>query len=800
MGWKNDFKRQPVGARVRIEARYADARRVGFDIDAEKYRLLFDLKADDGQRVRKLAVSAPSGMADLLNGNGIFLQMIDSTGEVYTSLRTKTASRVNIYRRGPYYIETHWLDIALTNTKGEAAPIKGEVVFYSYPEKTHVGVILHVTDAIEVKSASIILDFDGETCASPTEHDSDEGVRANEFCLVKRADNAPTCALIYPVPRGIDDVTIEKTDQGLRINNFIYNDEAHNDTVAKWQKGEKPSAYFEILPLEKSEISEEMEAEVKPLLSSAILADSGQSLGYDPVRGCYKLQSVFEGNFSYYFHKAPNQYEQVAFSIHNSDAPRKAYILHEAKNSEGTVECGVVLDENGDTLPITVQISKNFAGEDEEPFYNPGDPPFSETIFPLYLESSEQRKLTSLHLHQNWGNHMLKQFSSLGAWMDYYHMSTGVTETTCYVPFLYAGLEGVTIADFRPMSQVMWDSQPQHHNVAGHSFLRYQDPNGRWHYIEYTGTTFRSTGPNWADMSMSFLSDDGKAKVTIDVFELPQTDELRNFAHLKVDFLDNIALKNDNISESMRLLRISSWVQEMRYTQVAYGGPTGEATILPIRLNNDFTINAAPLPKQNGWAAVYPDWRGANAFIVRRFDGKLGGEVVSPGVSLIGRPNGDTELYLVPVTKSKEIHTGDYLDIDLVLMPYGGGIKDSVADEDEKPAQKCAMDYGLNAPKVTEVAAGTKIADFPTRIALDAKGRADFCITGGINVIPIIIEGAKDYSSFRLYNIDGKKTLIDLSQKDEKDGCQVFAKEDGTFGYVFLVNTDGKEHRYLAEK
>ncbi len=434
-------------------------------------------------------------------------------------------------------------------------------------------------------------------------------------------------------------------------------------------------------------------------------------------------------------------------------------MLHEARKPVGSVECGVLLDENGETLPITVQISKNFCGEFEEPFYNPSDAPFSETIFPLYLQPEEQRKLTSLHLHQNWGNHPLKQFSSLGAWMDYYHMSTGVTETTCYVPFMFAGLKGVSIADFRPMSQKMWESQPQHDNVAGHSFVSYRDPADKWHFIEYSYTTFRSTGPNWADMSIGYVSDDGKVKVTIDVFELPQTDELRNFVHLRVDFLDRLELKDGKLCENMRLLKIASWVQGMRYTHVAYGGPTGDAKVVPIRLNDGFTINGAPLPAENGWAAVYPDKRGANAYIVRRFDGRIGGETVAPGVSLIGKKDGNTELYLVPVTRAREVNAGDYIDADLVLMPYGGGT------EDEKPAQKCAMDFGLNAPKVTEVTAGTKLSDFPTRLALDENGRAEFRVTGGLNCIPIIIEGAKGYTSLRLYNTDGEKTLVDLSQQ-----------------------------------
>ncbi len=99
------------------------------------------------------------------------------------------------------------------------------------------------------------------------------------------------------------------------------------------------------------------------------------------------------------------------------------------------------------------QVSKNFGGEKEEKFYNPRDTAFSETFFPLYLEPNESMTLTSLHLYQNWGMHMTKHWSSLGAWMDYFHSSTGVTETTCYVPFKFAGIGGVAIADFRAMSQ-----------------------------------------------------------------------------------------------------------------------------------------------------------------------------------------------------------------------------------------------------------------------------------------------------------------------------------------------------------
>jgi hypothetical protein len=145
---------------------------------------------------------------------------------------------------------------------------------------------------------------------------------------------------------------------------------------------------------------------------------------------------------------------------------------------------------------------------------------------------------------------------------------------------------------------------------------------------------------------------------------------------MRIDFLEPVKIKDGDFARNMRLLNIASWVQRMRYTHVAYGGPSGDATVVPIKLDDDFTLAGAPLPAENGFAAIYPDRKGANAFVVRRFEGRLGGTQVAPGVSVIGQKNGDTILMLVPITEATEIRAGDYLDIDLFIMPYGGGTQD----------------------------------------------------------------------------------------------------------------------------
>ena len=165
---------------------------------------------------------------------------------------------------------------------------------------------------------------------------------------------------------------------------------------------------------------------------------------------------------------------------------------------------------------------------------------------------------------------MTKHFSSLGAWMDYFHSSTGVTETTCYVPFNFGGLSGVTIADFRAMSQnTFWNGQPQHDNVAGHSFLSYHDGQ-QWQYLNYRGTTYASTGPNWLDIGLEFLSSDGKIKATVRTWEYPQADELRNFIRVRYEALEPFVVVKAR--ENFRLLAVRSHIQKLDYTHVAASG------------------------------------------------------------------------------------------------------------------------------------------------------------------------------------------------------------------------------------
>ena len=702
--WAADLAAQRPSKQLVLECGYTDASRQQAQVLAEEY--LVTLHMGDTQRSRAVVTAddGPEGELSL---------EIESGGVVYSSLRAQQNSRINLYRRGPYYLEVHWFDVDCVSEAGDVFPAKGEVVLYCYADQLLVQTTWHCIDG-------------------------SENAEAGDARIMFAAGSGGT--------------SFDSIESGDKL-----------DAAMPLRVAAPPPAF-------------------------AITLTDGVEAHYDAVRGCYMVTTDNPGGFSYHYYENPNHYETAQFSIQNDATPRKVYVCHETRKAPGSVECGVVLDADGDPLPIMVQISKNFAGEIEEKFYNPTDIPFSETFFPLHLAADEKRDLTSLHMYQNWGNHPLKQFSSLGAWMDYYHSSTGVTETTCFVPFKFGGIPGVAIADLRPMSQRLWPSQPQHDNVAGHRFLMYM-VDGDWHYSKYEGTTFRSTGPNWMDISIDYTSDDGTLRARVDSFELPQTDELRNFLKIRIDVIEPLHI--DDLSTQMRVLDITSRIQSLRYQKIAYQSADGEVEVRDVTAEDKVIVAGESLGGEFPWATEYGAKQGCNSFVVRGFSSSLGGVEYGPAVVAHSTERGDTHLALSVDGGAADLVPGDFIEADFYIMPYGN-------DENEYETPEAdRVPYGDEAPWISDIAVGRKLSDFPTRIRSRA-GKAKFSVHGGKNLIPIIVEGLPTYKQPRL-EVKGDEQFewneVPHSTVGN-DGYQVFVDERGTFGCVFLVDTDGSEQTY----
>ncbi len=685
-----------------LEVNYTDSSRTAFNILAQDYRLVGQLQK-------------PHLLVDDQNKEWLWMEMKSDEGKVFSTRLSNGKSRINLYRRGPYFCEIHWFDLQLAAQDGTLLPLKGDLALYAYAEKILAEITWHALEEFTGASFNIM------------------GISPITF-------NCP------PISAG------DKAS-------FTFAIFGENDPL--------PDAFFTML-----------EGEVP--------------LKYNARKGYYVIGTETSNSFQKQFYEFPNCYETATFKLKNDETARKIYICHESVVGGKIVEGGAVLDEGGHHMPLVVQVSKNFNGEKEEAFYNPSDTAFSETFFPLYLAPREEMTLSSLHLYQNWGRHMTKHWSSLGAWMDYFHSSTGVTETTCYVPFKFGGIGGVSIADFRAMSQeAFWNSQPQHDNLAGHSFLTFFDGKN-WQHLKYESTTYRSTGPNWYDIQLHYISADGSMKVTADIWETPQVDELRSFFNVTYEVLKPLTI--EDAQANFRFLSVASAIQRLRFNRFAGSGIE--------EMEIDFTKSPFPikgfkLPAENAFVAEYGDStrdRGSNAIILRDFSGPDG---IGPAVTVqtgqyknrFKRENEkDTRMLIVPDQDKLDLKPGDVFTIDGYWLPYG-------ARDDAKTPKKETKLYARGLPNVTNISKGGVVSDLPIKIKAE-HNEAQFSIKGGKDLIPVIVNGLTEWRYPRIWKKEGEKwRLLSHARNSEHDGYQVFSGEDGRFGTVFLVSTDEKEQQ-----
>ena len=770
--WGQDFLSQRPSKRPTLESRYASAKRDAFLIEADHYTVGLNLgHSSSGHRVPFVAVGE-----EKVFENGWF-ELEDATGKVWDSRASKSKSRINLYRRGPYYHEVHWLDVVWTDENNKPLPIKGEIVWFCYPDTFRMGLVLHATEDVSVGNVTFRW---GESSHVPTQIPSS----------VRGASSAwfPT---IEPKAQW------RESDSGSSLLQWTLS--GSQKTIGIGEKRTFGCGFVASGSVMEFSVRNELLAQLNPLSKDRLKLIKGLDLSFDSLRGDYVISTHNPGGFSYHYYKEPNGYLHAKMQVLNDEIPRRIYIRHEVgTGSKGQVECGVVLNEHDEVVPVQVQISKNFAGEKEEKFYNPQDTPFSEIIFPIHLKASEQRTFSSLQLYQNWGNHPLKQFSSLGAWMDYYHMSTGVTETTCYVPFQYH--TGISIADLRGMSGRMWESQPQHDNVGGHIFMEYQpmDLPGKTVALEYLGTRFHSTGPNWAHVTLSYLTTDGRLKVDLETFEYPQVDELRNFIRLRFTALDDIPIKD--WSRDFRLMQIDTRTQSLRYQNVTWVDQAENTVTRKLNFNDSWTLSGESLGKRAPAAVLWNSPKGNNAFIVEEWRGKIGGKPVSSlGISCEGRKSGDSNLVLHPVTDVQGLKKGESFEVDFFIMPFGK------EQTDFKPALIERQRYGLNPVELDVQSGGKVISSFPPRVRWNGHP-LEFSITGGYSTMVLLVEGLPDFNDWALQKKDqgdwgGISHADDIPVIPMKgEGEQRFVCEDGSFGIAFRLELGGNLQRYRIIK
>ncbi len=445
----------------------------------------------------------------------------------------------------------------------------------------------------------------------------------------------------------------------------------------------------------------EAEIERNPLTAENIKIDTDATprskfKGYDPIKGAYYFTLSGVANFGIAYEDSPNKHYNVSFGIEGDGTDRNIYVM--THTSSGALECAALLDVNDMMLPVPLEVCKNFS-EGEEPIYNCGDTTYGDTIFPITVGGDDDKYFTLLNLYQNWGKYPLKQISSIGYYVPYYHLSTGVTETNCISHYSTRGRNFEMLPDHRAMSQPFWNNQPQHYNAGHHAFLRYEDSTGKMIGTEYTDVAIGSYGPTYADVTTNYVTDDGKIKVEINHMEMPQTDENRGYYEIVYTVEEDLTI--NNFREDFSLY---SFFGYSYYKYLGYLDNTNNCKVTEMiwpdgkEKETRYHTLGTHVPYFDVYYMSNATSYGNLSFIVDTSEIVIGGKKSSANFAV--KEAYQTLSLTLDIDGAVTLKKGDSFKINAIIMPWGGGWKDSNVVEFD-PA-----DYSVD---VKEQADGSKV-------------------------------------------------------------------------------------------
>lgn len=522
---------------------------------------------------------------------------------------------------------------------------------------------------------------------------------------------------------------------------------------------------------------------------------SDKYVGYNSLNGAYTFE-IGGTSFNPPFFSSWNLHYSTEIAFRNNDIDRPLYFR--AATTSGCLEAATLLGNGDLILPIPLEVSKNF-GEKEEPVMNYGDVQFGETLFPIMATSGIKYSIKVLNLYQNWGKFPLKQLSSIAYYAPYYHLSVGVTETTCISPWYVRGRTLWTLPDFRTLSAPYWfelpngegfQDQPQHTSADLFQIIHYTDAAGNYQASENYQNVIDSSGPVYANVKMDYLSDDGKMHISYEHTELPQTDELRTFYTVEIDVLGDIDFKNFKND-----FAFYSWDTER--SSVGYLDANDKIFEGPRLENNGEYILGKTSPYFGNYGT---DSKNAAhiGFVIHSYDITVGGSKFD-GNFVVTQSDGnkfDLSLNLGETT----LKAGDKMTLNIILVPWG-----SHKSTDSSNLAYIRENTCIN-PFKTTVTNGELISDLYMSKIKSVDGESvEFTVSGGANNAVARVYGFNQLTAPKFYElVNGEWIPYDVSSAETPDasgnrhyydGYSVYYDGDGTYSYAFAFNMDNVESR-----
>ena len=556
--------------------------------------------------------------------------------------------------------------------------------------------------------------------------------------------------------------------------------------------------------------------ELNPLTSKQITVIKGEDpaayLGYDAMRGIYKIRISSPMSGFYESYNMPNKQYRANFTVTADQIDRNIYIMSASEG--GSLECAALFDDDMMMLPVPIEVIKNFSEEvGDRNLFNLDDVSFSEAIFCLPLKAGESYEYNILNLYQNWGKFPLKQLSGIPFSAPFYHLSTGVTETNCILPWFTGatmtgkGSKNNTLTDFRSMSAPFWATQPQHNSCGAHSWLEYTDSDGRFIATENKNNTITSYGPTYAEIVMENISDDGKIAVTYTHMEMPQTDENRVYYTMEYSVLEDVTIKD--FKRDFQFYDVTDNDYTGTYKRLGYLNEKNESVVTSTVTSGE---KIYVLGDKCPYFSMFemPDWDKEStsaegyanvAFMVYDSSFVIGGKEVSPTFVIVNESGHvRISLNLDSVTLKK----GDRFTIHALLLPWGSqeleGKYDTVQDEQVREVRRNTLLDPLTVKSDTDEI--IESAFLPRIRSKDGKS-ATFTLSGGENNVAVKVYGFDKVTAPVVEKLEnGKWVEYTISSKDTPDkagnahyydGYSVSYDGDGTYSYSFVTSMTGVE-------
>ena len=772
----------------------------------------------------------------------VYIKM--NNGKTYYLSNTSNHSYTNVYKHGFYYHEIRNERLNFVDNSGERIDsLQVARIFHTYSDKLHheIQICSSDTSTTGIESIGFITEIAANKVskiqvkdASGT-HSTLEGIdwssveyigfditAAGVFGYILPVD-ATTGSVkvtleggkyIIIQERTPDNNTIEPgNDSVLNENDFYMGQRLYTDTTHDFAALER-EAYIERNPLSDSNITINTED-----------SDNATLRGYDALRGSY----IIDMNYSAeeLWNKRQNLNFEANFTVQGDSYDRTIYMI--IATDSGSLECAVLLDKDLISLPIPVQVSKNFAGDGDDRNKNVSsdgnvgehnlfwyaDTPYGEAIFPIVVTKNKALEYSVIHMYQNWGNFPLKQVSSIHFWIPYYHYSVGMTETNC---IYYASSNIDLLPDHRGISAPYWATGIQHTSGGQHVFFRTQYTSESSSIgLNTIGRDITSYGPTYAETNMHMLSDDGKIKATYTHMEMPQTDENRTYYTMTYEFLEDTSF--ESFKQNTILYSVYSRDNTDEYRKFGYLNENNESVISEFKADGERYYY--PLGSECPYFDLFymPDYSGSGgtgyvnvSMLIKSCNVVINGTATSVPLVIFEKDNG---IYLTLDFDKVSFSEGDTITINAIIMPWGSEDSDYsgiyyAPDQNVRDVRENTLlnPITITAGLYSEVIDNTFV---PMVHTLNGSS-AEFTISGGeVNQhniknrdngynVAVRAYGFTSLTAPKVYEkIDGIWVEYDISSKNtpdtlgytnQYDGYAVYYEDDGTLSYSFVINMD----------